>query len=214
MSGTSRLPVLLVNPSSRLENYGVLNDLSAIEPPLWCALLAGWIRKSNMGVEILDAEMGNLTVHQTAKAIVAWDPILVVIVAMGLNPSVSSTPKMDAVAALVCDIRLEMADAGRHDIKVMVAGLHPSALPERTMRETQADYVCQGEGFYTIMNTVASLREGGKPDSGYIHGLWTWWGEEEYRIPQCPHPSSCLSGNLIPMPAWDLLPMTRYRAHN
>lgn len=212
MSG-SRLPVLLVNPSSRLENYGVLNDLSAIEPPLWCALLAGWIRKSReMGVEIMDAEMGNLTVHQTAKSVIAVNPLLVVIVAMGLNPSVSSTPKMDAVGALVRSIRLEMADAGRRDIKIMVAGLHPSALPEQTMRETQADYVCQGEGFYTVMNTAAALKAGEDPSD--IPGLWTWWGEEEFRTPQRPHPSPCLGGNLIPMPAWDLLPMTRYRAHN
>lgn len=202
MSG-SRLPVLLVNPSARTENYGDLNSLSAIEPPLWCALLAGWIRKSGLGVDILDVEVEGLTIDQTAKRIVEVDPLLAVIVVMGNNPSVSSTPKMDAVQSLTESIKLM-----RFDIKVMIAGLHPSALPERTLIETNADYVCQGEGFYTITNTVAALKERYSPAG--VPGLWLYHRGGMVR----PKKASLMSPSLMSTAAWDLLPMTKYRAHN
>jgi radical SAM superfamily enzyme YgiQ (UPF0313 family) len=199
MSGT-RLPVLLVNPSARTENYGKLNVISAIEPPLWCAMLAGYIRRVGLGVDILDAEVGGLTVRETAKAIVDINPRLAVIVVMGPNPSVSSTPKMDAVKALVQDIKVMQSD-----VKVMISGLHPSALPARTLSETGADYVCEGEGFYTITNTAAALNDGAEPKD--IPGLWSWLGTPLAKEP-------LMSPSLLRLPAWDLLPMESYRAHN
>lgn len=202
MSGSKQLPVLLVNPSARTDNYGTLNSLSAIEPPLWCALLAGYIRRTGLGVNILDAEVEELTIEQTAERIVEADPLLAVIVVMGLNPSVSSTPKMDAAYLLAERIKVMQSD-----IKVMIAGLHPSALPERTLTESFADYVCQGEGFYTITNTAARLKS---KDTQPIPGLW------EYFRGGMVHPkkSPLMEPTLMGVPAWDLLPMTKYRAHN
>jgi radical SAM superfamily enzyme YgiQ (UPF0313 family) len=195
-----------VNPSARTENYGKLNALSAIEPPLWCAMLAGWIRRTGLGVDILDAEVGGLTVRETAKAIVDINPKLVVIVVMGSNPTVSSTPKMDAVKALVQDIKLvQDLKVMQSDVKVMISGLHPSALPARTLSETGADYVCEGEGFYTITNTAAALNDGAEPKD--IPGLWSWLGAPPAR-------ESLMSSSLLRLPAWDLLPMDSYRAHN
>jgi anaerobic magnesium-protoporphyrin IX monomethyl ester cyclase len=207
MSG-SRLPVLLVNPSARTENYGALNTLSAIEPPLWCALLAGWIRKGSLGVDIMDAEVEGWTIEETAQSVVEADPLLAVIVVMGLNPSVSSTPKMDAANLLA-----ERIKTMQPDIKVMLAGLHPSALPERTLTEYFADYVCEGEGFYTITNTAARLMAKSNPRScggESIPGLWEYYKGGMVR----PKKAIPIQASLLGQPAWDLLPMTRYRAHN
>ena len=44
-------------------------DYSAIEPPFWAALTAGFIRKKGFNVNIIDANAENLTHEETAKII-------------------------------------------------------------------------------------------------------------------------------------------------
>ena len=54
---SSDLDLLLINPSGRDAIYQELGaDLTAVEPPLWCRLIAGYVRDRNYSVEIIDAE--------------------------------------------------------------------------------------------------------------------------------------------------------------
>jgi hypothetical protein len=50
--------------------------------------------------------------------------------------------------------------------KLVLEGLHPSALPERTLREEECDFVCEGEGFYTLLGLLE------KKDLIDVKGLW------------------------------------------
>lgn len=195
--------LLLVNPSSKLENYGPLTPFSAVEPPLWCALLAAYVRERGHSVAILDAEAEGLGVEDTAKRIVTANPLLTAIIVLGINPSVSSTPKMTAVTKLVKVLKKKAPD-----LKVLVGGLHPSALPERTLSETKADYVCQGEGFETLAGLMTALKAG--QQEIYLPGLW-WVRRDGLSFGGNPTP---IDPEKLPMAAWDLLPMERYRAHN
>jgi anaerobic magnesium-protoporphyrin IX monomethyl ester cyclase len=88
-------------------------------------------------------------------------------------------------------------------------GLHPSALPERTLREEEVDFVCQGEGFYTLSRLVEALKAGERDYP--IEGLWykSDGGMVSNRRAPLFEPLDHL-----PMPAWDLLPIKKYRAHN
>ena len=53
------LDLLLVNPGARKQVYGGLgSSLSGIEPPLWCGLIASFIREHGYSVKIIDAEAG------------------------------------------------------------------------------------------------------------------------------------------------------------
>lgn len=76
----------------------------AIEPPVWCAYMA-----RHIGGYILDCQQ--MTVEESLKHIKAP----AVFVAMGSNPSASSTPKMPAIERLI-----RSGDS--------VAGLHPQAM--------------------------------------------------------------------------------------
>lgn len=50
-----KLDLLLVNPNNRKDMYGSLADsFSAVEPPLWTALLAGFVREKGFSVKIID----------------------------------------------------------------------------------------------------------------------------------------------------------------
>jgi radical SAM superfamily enzyme YgiQ (UPF0313 family) len=95
--------------------------------------------------------------------------------------------------------------------KLMIAGLHPTALPERTLREEAVDFVCQGEGPLTIRGLLDLLRVGGD-DTSAIPGLWYRKGGQILATPPAPIIRD-LDTELFGC-AWDLLPMDKYRAHN
>ena len=51
------LDLLLVNPGGRDKVYqGLGTELTAIEPPLWCRLIATYIRNHGHSVAIIDSE--------------------------------------------------------------------------------------------------------------------------------------------------------------
>jgi hypothetical protein len=134
---TNNLDLLLINPGNRSQAYGSLaGSLAGIEPPLWCGLIAGFIRKNGYTVKIIDADAENLSPKKVAQKIAELDPLLVNIVVLGTNPSASSTPKMTAVRETL----IALKEKSPH-LKTMLSGLHPSALPERTMQEEKTDFV-------------------------------------------------------------------------
>lgn len=204
---TQELDLLLVNPSGKKRTYGSLGpSLSGIEPPIWCGLTAAFIRERGYSVKIIDADVENISPEQTAEKIAAKSPLLVNIVVMGITPSSSSTPKMANVREILTALKKKVPD-----IKTILSGLHPSALPERTLREEKPDFVCRGEGLYTIFELLDVLK-GNKETKDYnIEGLWymknnrvisNGWGKLVQNLDE------------LPFVAWDLLPMEKYRAHN
>ena len=64
------LDLLLINPGERGRIYQNLgNELTAIEPPLWCRLIAGYVRDRGHSVVILDAEAEELNAAEIAARI-------------------------------------------------------------------------------------------------------------------------------------------------
>lgn len=203
---TQELDLLLVNPGGRRQVYGELGpSLSGIEPPLWCGLLTAFIREHGYSVKIVDAEAENWTPEYTAEKIAEYNPLLLGIIVLGSNPSASSTPKMTAVNEILTALKQEA-----RDIKTILGGLHPSALPERTLREEDIDFVCQGEGFYTILQVLEVLKSDKEPNDCKIPGLWYIQNGEVISN----HPAPLVNPDELPFAAWDLLPMEKYRAHN
>lgn len=204
---TQRLDLLLVNPGSRAQVYGKLaSSLSGIEPPIWAGLIAAVVRQQGFSVKLIDAEAENLSPENTAEKIAGENPLLVDIEVLGANPSASSTPKMTAAGEVARTLKKKALQ-----IKTIFSGLHPSALPERTLREEAADFVCQGEGFHTIPLLLKALKSNMKPgDSQKIPGLWYTEKGKIISGPMAP----LVNPDELPMVAWDLLPMDKYRAHN
>ena len=201
----NRLDVLLVNPSSQKQMYGKLGvSLAACEPPIWTALLAAHLRQQGYSVAIMDAEAESWSTEHTADKIVEYNPLLVGISAIGANPSASSTPKMPAISRLLNNLNSKVSNT-----RTFLYGIHPSALPERTLMEEPVDFVCKGECFHTVPKLVDALKS--NEENYEIAGLWHKRGDQII---------SNGWGNLLedidklPFAAWDLLPMQLYRAHN
>lgn len=196
------LDLLIIKPGAQKQLYQSLSEgISGLEPPLWTALLAGYIRDKGFSVKIADVEVQDVTkplLHEKFR--------LIALVVSGTNPSASTSNMIGA------RVILESMKHFGINTRTILMGLHPSALPERTLREEDVDMVCQGEGFDCLWALLTN-----EPYKN-IPGLWYKYpslmlNSNEYTIMRNP-PAKLVDPNLLPMPAWDLLPMEKYRAHN
>ncbi len=197
--------VLLVTPPSRLQVYQNLgNDLSAIEPPVWSGLIAHFLRRHDIDVAMLDAEALRLTHEETAARITETAARLTVFVVYGQQPSASTQcmPAARKTAEALARLRFDGA--------TLVMGTHPSALPERTLREEPYTYVCEGEGPRTVLGLLRHLQ--GNGPVARVPGLWYRDGDA-IRGTGRADPIADLDSEL-PRQAWELLDMSLYRAHN
>ncbi|MEC7691418.1 MAG: cobalamin-dependent protein, partial [Pseudomonadota bacterium] len=198
--------IFVINPGGRDQIYQNLgNELTAIEPPLWTRIIAGYLLDRLDNVSILDTEAEHIGTLRAAEHVVAQKPTLVVIPCFGHQPS-ASTQSMVAASALIDEIK--KLDAG---IPCLLLGGHVSALPEETLQLTNADFVCQGEGTITSFELFEHLC--GRMTLSDVRGL-VYRGDANSPVfgPKAPISEDLdteLHGNV-----WHLLPMEKYRAHN
>lgn len=201
---TEPLDILLLNiGGTRKRVYQELSkDYSAVDPPFWAALTAGFLRQHNVRVGILDANLENLPVQETSSAVLSRSPGLLAIVVYSQQAN-TCAPIMDTVGELCRELK-------RLDFRrpIILTGWQPSAIPGRTMREEVCDYLAEGEGFYTLLDLVRGrkLRD--------IPGLWWRNGDGIVANPRSGNVEN-LSEELSDV-AWDLLPLNSggYRAYN
>ena len=145
----NQLDVLIVSAPAREGVYGKLSEFAAIEIPVWAGLIAAYLERQGYAVELLDAEVEQLTARATAAYINEAAPRLAVFPVYGQQPSASTQcmPAAEAVARGVDP-----------SIPTLCLGTHPSALPERTLREGPWTFVVQGEGPHTIVKMLENLR--------------------------------------------------------
>jgi radical SAM superfamily enzyme YgiQ (UPF0313 family) len=204
---TKRLDLLLVNPGGRSHIYQALGSaLTAIEPPVWAGLMGTYVRQKGFSVDIIDAEAEDLTPEQTAQRVVDLNPRLAALVVYGHQPS-ASTQNMPGASAICTAIKQRAPT-----LTTILVGGHAAALPERTLQEEDADFVCGGEGPITLVEFLSALRESSQPDLQKVRGLW--YREDGHVRASQPAPLVQELDTQMPGLAWDLLPMDRYRAHN
>ena len=97
---TPKLDLLLVTPPSKNIAFQELSkNFVAIEPPVWSTLLATFLGRKGISLEILDAEAESIGYDETARRITEIDALLTVFVVYGHQPS-ASTQCMPAARAV------------------------------------------------------------------------------------------------------------------
>lgn len=207
MNNTHDIDLVLINPANRKRIYQVLSkSLSAIEPPVWAGLMATYVRKKGLSVAIVDMSAEeDITVDDVAKLVQDMNPLLVSIVVYGQQPS-ASTQVMPGASAVATAIKQLTPDQ-----TTMMVGGHVAALPERSLREENVDYIASGEGLMTMVQLVECLKNG-KADIHKVLDLW-YWEDDNIRM-NTPAPLLKDLEGEMPGIAWDLLPMDKYRSHN
>ena len=204
---SDKLDVLFVHPNAAGKVYQSLSkSLSAIEPPIWAALLANHTRVKGFDTKILDCEAEGLDAKTSAHEITKLSPRLTVIVVYGQQPSASTQNMQGARDILECLVNC--------NTKTVLLGLHPSALARQTITDEPVDFVCQGEGPKTItgllsledMDSIESLKR--------VPGLWYREASKIRFTPPAPLISQSELQTELPGMAWDLLPMEKYRTAN
>ncbi|MFC1461942.1 B12-binding domain-containing radical SAM protein [Verrucomicrobiota bacterium] len=197
--------VLFIHPGYQKNTYQDLSrEFTAIDVPVWAALLANHVRNKGFDCAIHDVNVQGWNDSILKDILNHSDPKLIVMMVYGHQPS-ASTQTMPAARKIACDLKA-------HDKHLLLAmgGTHPSALPERTMKEEAVDYIISGEGTDTIVGLIKHLR--GECRLTDVPGLW-------YKQDGTPEftgkadPIEDLDNELAGY-AWDLLPdLGHYRAH-
>lgn len=198
------IDILFINPGDRKAVFQDLGkDLTAIEPPFQIASYASFLRNEGFNVAILDANAENISPEEVAHKVKELNPLLVALIVYGNQPS-ASTQNMTISGRIVTAVK----DAT--DSKVVMGGLHPSALPKRTLEEENADFIIEGEEQIPLKELIECLRSDN--DLSKVSGIWY---KENNQIKNNPKPSLIKElDKYLPIAAWDLLPMEKYRAHN
>jgi radical SAM superfamily enzyme YgiQ (UPF0313 family) len=190
----STIKVLFINPPFTI--YGGVEGQGGKNTPLNLAYLASYTRehKKNVEVRILDAEGLDMTFEQLYEEVDKISPHIIGITC--------PTPTYYHVVKICNDLK-----AKDNDLKIVLGGPQPNALPEQTLKETGCDAVVLGEGEITFLELVEAW-ETGKPLDG-IRGLgFLEPGNGKAVI----NPGRDYIKNLdtVPFPAKDLLPIHKY----
>ncbi len=197
--------IILINPGNRKQVFQSLGlEAVAIEPPFWIAVIAAYLRLKGFSVAVIDANAENLSPEETAERTAEMNPRAAAVIVYGSQPS-ASTQNMPSAGAICRALKT----AGVPN--VVLGGLHPSALPERTLREEACDFVADGEAVQTLETLLEQLRTG-RFEPEKIGGFW-WRTDTGPRHTE-RYPLIRDLDAFLPVAAWDLLPMQLYRAHN
>ena len=199
--------VLLIHPS-KTGAYGQVAEFASTTPDFLLGLVDSYIESKGYVSEILDLDVAKISEKNLLALISRLKPNLVGVFSTGVNVS-ASTQTMPAVIDFFNDIVPKIPNS----IKTFVYGGHPTVLPERTLIETNADYVIIGEGYETIDLLLKGLIN--NESVGHIEGL-AYKNEDllenvTYTINPMP---KMIDVNDLPMINWDKLNPGLYRAHN
>jgi anaerobic magnesium-protoporphyrin IX monomethyl ester cyclase len=197
--------ILFIHPGNHKKNYQDLaNEYTAIATPSWTSLLAGSLRSQGIATAVYDVNVDGWDDETAGQVVSASKPRAVVIMVYGHNPS-ASTQTMPAAGAIARSLKKY-----NKDIPILMGGTHPSALPQRTLREEAVDYVIQGEAAISLREFAGFLDN--KRDLKDVPGLWYKLGAEPVFSGPAPivEDLDAVLGDY----AWDLLPpLDKYRAH-
>jgi len=202
-----QLDVLFVHPNASKKIYQDLsNDYSAIEPPIWAAMLAQHCRSNGFGSQILDCEAERLNYIEAAQAIKDANPRIVCFVVYGQQPS-ASTQNMYGAVGLADELK-KIAP----NLRTLFVGGHVAALPRETLKEPSIDMICQNEGVYTISGLLSINNLDDQSQISKVKGL----GYKADGVPVLNEPSAIVAkedlARDLPGMAWDLLPdISNYR---
>lgn len=211
MQNKKQLDLLIINPGNAHQVYqGLAMSLTAIEPPTFSLLVASYVRSAGYSVDIIDVPSSGFSDDAVAQTVCDENPRLVGMFVYGHHPS-ASTQNMPS-AKSVCDAIKNI----KPQIKIMISGTHPAALPSQTLIEESVDYVCDRDGFETTVALLQHLKNGRSIND--VPSLWYW--ERDVLLPQIRNnpPASLMTSDelnsSISSPAWDLIDFSKYRSHN
>ncbi|HOW27768.1 MAG TPA: radical SAM protein [Elusimicrobiota bacterium] len=189
------LDCLLISPPIFYKNTeAIWEQISSNFPPLGLAELAGYVRSTGFSVDVVDCNVMSPSVEGFEEYFVrSYQRVYSEIRYVGLTAMTPTVKKAYYIARIVKRFY--------PDARIVFGGVHATFQTAEVLSNGFVDYVVRGEGEYTL----AELLSGGSPET--IAGLAYRRGNEVVMNPERPRIGR-LDG--LPMPAYDLLPISRY----
>lgn len=175
--------------TSALYSEWDLSLVDSVSPPLGLLSLAAMVRKFGATPHILDAYARKMDIETTIGELVKLNPDYLGVTCM--SPSFPNAVKLVK--------ELKRSFPGK---PVILGGQHISALPVEVMRELpEVEYGVINEGEITIIELIDALN--GNRELAGVKGIIFRAGAEITRTPAREYIQDM---DIIPYPAWDLLP--------
>ena len=169
--------ILLLNPPfkrnfSRTSRSPAVTKGGTIYYPFWLAYSAGILEKNNFDVKLVDAPAEGLSMNGVFQRLGSWKPDIVVVD--------TSTP------SIYEDVKSSEAVKSKFPACfICLVGTHPSALPEETLKLTNAvDAIALREYDYTILDLARNIARGDSLNT--VLGLCYRKKKEFVRTPERP----------------------------
>lgn len=134
-------------PISTLERYGKFADVGSVTPPLGLCYIASVLEQKNYSVHIIDAEVLKLSMDETVKKTLSYDPMVV-----GITSTMNTFH-----SAIELGGRIKESNS---EIYLVLGGPYVSALKSKALDEA-FDFGVYGEGEQTTLELIDFLEQGG-----------------------------------------------------
>jgi radical SAM superfamily enzyme YgiQ (UPF0313 family) len=186
------LDILLINPPWQTKDGNIWHGVKSTSPPLGLLYVAAYAEKQSRSVKVMDVNAEELH-FEDIEAIIARDkPDWIGFTAV--TAQITNTHRIARIIKRVSP-----------DSKIIVGGVHATAVPDEVLRDENVDYVIRGEGEIPFFGVVS-----GEP-LDQISGLSYRSGNPLQPIKHNPTAEPITDLDALPTPAYHLIPFDRYR---
>jgi len=181
--------VLVVPPSSKKKEFGLLSGAGAYRPPLNLLNIAAVLLEKGYSVSVIDGVTKNKGPNEVVRSIIALKPRFIGFTSM--------TAHIYECGEMAGELHRNLPET-----PIIIGGIHISTLPIQTMQLfTSFDIGIVGEGENSVLELLEGIEKGG--DISNIAGLVIRTKEGIKLTP----PRALIDDlDTLPLPAWHLLP--------
>lgn len=190
------MKILFINPP--YTNFAGIDESAGHMMPLCFGYLAAFAREriENLEFKILDAEAQGCNLEDIRTAVAKFNPNIAALTA--------PTPALKFVYRIA-----EIVKQQNRHVHVVLGGIHPTVMPERTIKECRAiDFIVVGEGEETFCQLLLAFKKESNRFS-HIEGLWY---RQANLIKNTSKRKLIANLDTIPFPARDLYDLRLYRS--
>jgi radical SAM superfamily enzyme YgiQ (UPF0313 family) len=164
-------------------------------PPMGLTALAAYLRQHGHKVKVIDANIEQASTARAVSMVLEANPVIVGITSMSANIGNA----FEIVNAL---------KSRDKKIWVIAGGVHPTVAPEHTLSNTNINAIVRGEGEVTLLELVEAIETGSKFNE--IKGIGF---RDNGDCVYTPNRELIHDLNKLPIPAYDLIPMDKYKSN-
>lgn len=180
------MKILLINPANR---YDARLEMVSPYIPYGLLYIASFIEEEGHEVKVYDS---NLKKRDISGELRKFQPDIVGLSVM-TGPCISD--------AIILSKAVKSFD---NNLPVVWGGVHPTILPEQTLKEDFIDFIIRGEGELTFLGLLGATKQG---NFSKVSGLSFKKNGRQYHNPQR---RKLIDMDKLPDPSWHLIDMKKY----